>query len=124
MKYYHLKYRLKMSHSVDNIKEHAHKHVLETEFYLKPVDESNMFAEFKDIETNINDKLNVYQNRYLNEYPEFGADASLEHTGETIYGMISDNLLDKNWKLVCFEISENPLRVYIIRDDAFDMRCI
>ena len=98
-----------MSHSVDNIKEHAHKHVLETEFYLKPVDES---------------KLNVYQNRYLNEYPEFGADASLEHTGEAIYGMISDNLLDKNWKLVCFEISENPLRVYIIRDDAFDMRCI
>ena len=124
MKYYHLKYRLRMSHSVDNQKEHRHKHVLEIEFFLKPDDETSMFTEFNSIEKYIDGSLDIYQDQYLNDYPEFGADASLEHTGETVYRLIADRLSDEKWRIVCFEISENPLRVYIIKDEDFNMRCI
>ena len=124
MRYYHLKYRLRMSHSVDNQREHMHKHVMEIEFFLMPKDEASMFTEFNSIEKLIFGSLDVYQEAYLNDYPEFGEDASMEHTGETIYRLITERLTDREWEVVCFEISENPLRVYIIKNEDFNMRCI
>ncbi len=124
MKYYHLKYRLKMSHSADNNPKHQHQHVLEIEFFLRPGNVDSMFTEFNAIEKYINETLDVYQDKYFNDLPEFGEDASLEHTGETVYEMITRRLEDQNWDVVCFEISENPLRVYVIKHEDYNMRCI
>ena len=121
MKAYHIKYRLNMSHSADNDIRHRHKHILDIEMYVTT---STSFQEFRSIEKNMSEVLNRYQNRYLNDLPEFGADASLEHTGEAIYTMLCEEVEKHSWHICCFEISETPLRVYIIRDEDFTTRCI
>ncbi len=124
MKIYHFKYRLGMSHSADNDREHMHKHVLEIEMYITPEDEGASFNEFDSIEKYMERVLGDLQGKYLNDIPIFGEDASLEHTGETIYKLLCDEVEKYKWHMCCFEISETPLRVYIIKDENFNTRCI
>ena len=124
MKAYHLKYRLSMSHSADNKEEHRHTHVLEIEIFVKPHDKDRIFSDFRSIEIHMNEVLDGFQGKYLNDIEIFGADASLEHTGETIYRLLSDEVERNKWHFCCLEISETPLRVYIIRDEDFNTRCI
>lgn len=63
--------------------------------------------------------LDPYQNQYLNEFPEFGGDTSIEHLGEVFYEKVKDALEKKQWKFARFEISETPLRIYAIVEEEF-----
>lgn len=121
-RYYRLKYRLAMRHSADNNREHEHSHVLEIEAYAFPMMEN--FQEFNDIEKHIDACLDRFQNRYLNELPEFDGDASLENTGEVLFPILKEELRENDWDLQRFEISETPLRVYIITKSSFRRRCL
>lgn len=121
-KYYRLKYRLTIRHSADNNIDHEHSHVLEIEAYTFPMMEN--FQEFNNIEKHVDDCLSRYQNKYLNDLPEFQKDASLENTGEVLFPLLRAQLKENGWDLRRFEISETPLRVYIITQDSFQRRCL
>ena len=121
-KYYRLKYRLNIRHSADNNREHEHSHVLEIEAYAFPLMEN--FQEFNYIERHVDDCLDRFQNQYLNDLPEFAGDASLENTGEVLFPLLREELHRNDWDLQRFEISETPLRVYIISKDTFRRRCL
>ena len=121
-KYYRLKYRLAISHSADNNIDHEHSHVLEIEAYTFPMMEN--FQEFNDIEKHVDTCLSRFQNQYLNDLPEFHGDASLENTGEVLFPLLRQTLMQNSWDLRRFEISETPLRVYIITQDSFRRRCL
>ncbi len=121
-KYYRLKYRLTIRHSADNNRDHEHSHVLEIEVFAFPMMEN--FQEFNNIEKHVDDCLSRFQNQYLNDLPEFQGDASLENTGEVLFPLLRAELRRSNWNLRRFEISETPLRVYIITQDSFQRRCL
>lgn len=120
--YYRLKYRLTIRHSADNNREHEHSHVLEIEAYAFPLMEN--FQEFNYIEKHVDRCLGRFQNEYLNDLEEFGGDASLENTGEVLFPLLREELKKNDWDLRRFEISETPLRVYIISKDSFRRRCL
>lgn len=117
MKYYKLKYRLNMSHSANNQREMEHHHVLEIELYAYPQGEN--FVEFGDMEHFVCGCLDRYQNQYLNDCPEFEGDVSLENIGEVLYRELEENFTLHNWNFDRFEISETPLRIYIITKSTY-----
>lgn len=112
MKNYHLKYRLNISHSVDSDRSKEHNHIFEIEVYAYPEDDT--FVEFSDMEKLVEDVLSKYQKRYLNDMPEFEGDTSVENVGEVLYGSLSKHFEDMRWNFKRMEISETPLRVYVI----------
>ena len=52
--------------------------------------------------------------KYLNDMPEFDGDTSVENVGEVLYARLSKHFEDRHWKFSRMEISETPLRVYVI----------
>ena len=112
MKYYKLKYRLSITHSADNNKEHKHNHVLEGEIFAEP--SADNFVEFSDMEDMVNKTLEIYQNQYLNSLEEFAGDANIENVGEVFWRKLVKVFYKNGWKLIRLEIGENPLRVYAV----------
>lgn len=121
MKYYRLKYRLSMSHSATNSRENEHNHVLEIELFAYP--RENVFMEFGDMERFVSGCLDCYQNHYLNDFPEFHGDTSLENVGEVLYLKLENVFEEHSWDFERFEISETPLRVYIITRSTYQKGC-
>ena len=58
--------------------------------------------------------LGHYENRYLNDMPEFGGDASIEQIGNRLFADIKDRLDFNHVDMERLEIGENPLRTYIV----------
>ncbi len=117
MKYHRLKYRLCMQLSFDVQIEHKHHHLIEIEIVARLIAED--FLEFDSMDSILKQVLDPYQNQYLNEFPEFGGDTSIEHLGEVFYEKVKDALEKKQWKFARFEISETPLRIYAIVEEEF-----
>lgn len=112
MRYYKLKYRISITHSADNNEEHKHNHVLEGEIFAKPAGDD--FIEFSSMEDMVNETLNIYQNKYLNELEEFHGDANIENIGEIFWKRLDIVFEHNGWNLIRLEIGENPLRVYAV----------
>ena len=121
MKCYRLKYRLTMSHSATNRRENEHNHVLEIEIFAYP--QMNRFVEFGEMEEIVSQCLDGYQNRYLNDMEEFCGDTSLENKGEILYLKLEKAFLVQGWTVERFEISETPLRVYVITKNTYQRGC-
>ncbi|MCI9446617.1 MAG: hypothetical protein HFH36_04330 [Lachnospiraceae bacterium] len=117
MKYHRLKYRLSMQHSFDGQPEHKHHHLIEIEIVARQMSED--FLEFAGMDSILKQVLDAYQYQYLNEFPEFGGDTSIEHLGEVFYVKVKDALEEAHWQFARFEISETPLRVYAIVAEDF-----
>lgn len=117
MKYYRLKYRLNMSHSATNRRADEHHHVLEIELYAYP--KGRDFVEFGEMERLVTECLEIYQNQYFNDMADFDGDVSLEHIGEVLYRKLAENFGKQQWSFDRFEISETPLRVYVITKSIY-----
>ena len=77
------------------------------------------FLEFASMNSILEEVFGPYQYKYLNEYPEFEGDTSIEHLGEVFYGKVKHALEEQHWKFARFEISETPLRIYAIVEETF-----
>lgn len=106
-----------MQHSFDGQAEHKHHHLIEIEIVARQMSED--FLEFADMDSILKQVLDPYQYQYLNEFPEFGGDTSIEHLGEVFYRKVKDALEGQHWQFARFEISETPLRVYAIVEEEF-----
>ena len=117
MKYHRMKYRLCMQHSFDGSVEHKHHHMIEIEIVARQT--AGDFLEFASMDTVLEEVFGPYQHQYLNEFPEFGGDTSMEHLGEVFYRKVKASLEEQHWKFARFEISETPLRVYAVSEEIF-----
>ncbi len=115
MRYHRLKHRLSMQHSFDGQAKHRHHHLIEIEIVARQMSED--FLEFADMDSILKQVLAPYQYQYLNEFPEFGGDTSIEHLGEVFYMKVKEALERQHWQFARFEISETPLRVYAIVEE-------
>ena len=120
MRYYRLKHRLCMQHSFDNKKEHKHNHVIEIGTVSGFSDSEDDFGEVRKMEMLMEQILEPYQFQYLNDYPEFHGDLSIENIGEVINERLWPEYEKSGWSLQRFEISETPLRVYAIVEGSHE----
>ena len=116
MKCYKIKYRLGITHSVDNNEKNKHNHILEGEIFAKPSDDD--FVEFSDMENMVNETLEEYKNKYLEE---FNGDANIENVGEVFWKKLFMVFEKNGWALIRLEIGENPLRIYSVSTEEIRM---
>ena len=117
MRYHRLKYRLCMQHSFDRQIDNKHHHLIEIEIAARQISED--FMEFASMDSILKEVFDQYQHQYLNDFPEFRGNTSIEHMGEVFYRKVKDALEKQHWKFARFEISETPLRVYAIVEETF-----
>lgn len=117
MKYHCLKYRLCMQHSFDGDISNKHSHLIEIKIAARQMTEE--FLEFASMDSILEQVFGPYQYQYLNEFPEFEGDTSIEHLGEVFYLKIKYALEEQHWRFARFEISETPLRVYAIGEELY-----
>jgi 6-pyruvoyl tetrahydropterin synthase-like protein len=103
-----------ISHSSDHNREHSHLHTVEVAAYVRYRDENAELVRFGDAEILIESCLEPYKECYLNDMENFQQDASMEHLGEVFFFLLDGKLNENDMFLEKFEISETPLRTYII----------
>ena len=112
---YRFKFYLNARHRViiDNNQSRIHPHTWEFVFHIKHG--CNNFIQFDIIEKEIEEYLDMFKGKYLNDIEPFDRiEPLMENIGEVIYRQIIGILQDKGWELEKLEISENPTRTYII----------
>ena len=106
-----------MQHSFDGRIDNKHHHLIEIEIAARQISED--FMEFASMDSILKEVFDQYQHQYLNDFPEFKGNTSIEHMGEVFYCKVKDALEKQHWKFARFEISETPLRVYAIVEETF-----
>ena len=80
--------------------------------YLNKTDDR--FQRFSVIEHKLHGYLNTYAGVYLNDFPIFSGDTSIENIGEVFFSEISALVAEDGQTLMRLEIGETPLRCYVI----------
>ena len=118
----HKKYKLKsfiaIKHSFDGDLSHIHAHTIEISCSINS--ETNDIIDYKTVENTIQECLDKYENRYLNDMEEFAKSATIERLGEVLCFEIDSELKKIGYYMDRFEIGETPLRVYVITDELRD----
>lgn len=114
MKTYCFRTCISISHSNDNNKEEAHIHTVEIAAFVRTNDEQEALKKFDDTESLIDACLEPYQECYLNDMEGFEENVSIEYLGERLFNKLDAMLSDNNMYMERFEISETPLRTYIL----------
>ncbi len=112
-KQYKYKFYLNMNHSVEmgGTRGAIHSHTWEISMGISMKDDG--FVRFSDIEKRINEMLDVYQDKYLNEIPPFDKmNPTLENMCDYLFELISNEIRKSGWILLIMEMSETPSRVY------------
>jgi len=112
-KQYKYKFYLNMNHSVEmgGKMGAVHPHTWEISMGIALPNEE--FIRFSDIEQRVNQILDVYQDKYLNEIPPFTSmNPTLENMCNYMFEKLSKELKERGWLLLIMEISETPSRVY------------
>lgn len=117
MTYYQYKYKfyLNLNHSITiNGKQgEVHPHTWELMVDMATTDEQ--FREFSQIEKKLEQLLEKYQDRYINNIEPFQQiNPTIENAGEVFALEIRKSIEEEGWMLLSFEISETPSRTYII----------
>ena len=68
----------------------------------------------KGAEQSAKEVLDIYRNKFLNEFEEFGNNTTIENVGEVLFKKLYPLFKEKHRDIIRFEISETPLRVYAI----------
>ncbi|MBU3830112.1 MAG: 6-carboxytetrahydropterin synthase [Candidatus Limosilactobacillus merdavium] len=88
-----------------------HPHTFEIVCYIK----SKGFVAFEEMENNINQILNQLNNHYLNELDAFKEkNPTLENISRLLFKVIGINLESIRCNLVRIEVSESPVRSFVI----------
>ncbi len=105
---------ISITHSNDYKKENAHGHTVEIAAFLRLDNEVLDVHKFGDTEVKIETYLAPYQECYLNEMEGFEKNVSLEYLGEVLFSTLEDRFFGSTISMERLEISETPLRTYII----------
>ena len=90
-----------------------HSHTWELEVSMHPV--YNELVQFREAEQVIQDYLERFQDKYLNEMPPFDRlNPSIENFLDYVAGDIDRSMREKDWEVKELRISENPTRGYAI----------
>lgn len=114
MKTYCIRRCISICHSNSGDKAHKHIHTIEIAAYIKNMEGQFQVIRFEEIENMLDSGLALYQNEYLNDMKGFEENVSIEHLGEILFYRLDEVLNDKGLFMEKFEISETPLRTYII----------
>jgi 6-pyruvoyl tetrahydropterin synthase-like protein len=117
-KRYKLKRFIAIQHSFDGNTQNVHAHTLEINCTIK-TDTAEMI-DYRKVETLIQECLDKYENKYLNDFEAFKENATIERLGEVLCYEIDDALKEIGYGMDHFEIGETPLRVYVITDELRD----
>jgi 6-pyruvoyltetrahydropterin/6-carboxytetrahydropterin synthase len=121
--YYKFKFYLNASHSIYINGNQGKKHPHTWEITMHMLKMKNEFIEFSYIETQIEEVLFVYQDKFLNDIQPFNTiNPTLENIAIYLKDEICNLLNRENWILLYFEVSETPTRSYIInlKKEQFD----
>lgn len=111
-----LKYRLNAKHSLSGEAGSIHSHTFEISLYIEQYKKSAEY-DLLSIDKTIDKFLFDYQNRYLNDIAPFDElEPSIENMGNIFYEGIKVVLNNEHLNLVQLEISETPLRVYLVSE--------
>ncbi|MBE5965143.1 MAG: hypothetical protein E7252_09560 [Lachnospira sp.] len=114
MKKYCIRKCIPISHSNDDVREHAHTHTVEVSIYTRLKDTPNEISEIQRLEKLIEDCLAPYYECYLNDKPGFENDTSIERLGDMIFYDIDEAFKNIAIDMEKLEIGETPLRTYIL----------
>ena len=117
-KRYKLKQFLAIQHSFDGNTENIHAHTIAINCSIKAYTED--IIDYRKVENVIKKCIDKYENKYLNDLPEFKDSATIEKLGEVLCFEIDDELKKTGYEMDRFEIGETPLRVYVITDELRD----
>jgi len=112
-KQYKYKFYLNMNHSVEMEGKRGAIHPHTWEISMGIALAQKEFIRFSDIEKKINEILDRYQDKYLNDVPPFTSmNPTLENMCNYLFEKISKEIKASGWILLIMEISETPSRVY------------
>ena len=113
---YKLKYRLNARHSFNGVKEKIHPHTFEISLYIEQIQVKTLVA-YATIDKIVELFLLEYQNQYLNDVSTFiKIEPTIENIGNIFYEALKVILREEQFNLLQLEISETPLRIYLISD--------
>lgn len=118
MKTYCFRTCISISHSNDDNREHAHIHTVEIAAYVRANETQTDLRKFDDTEVLIEACLEPYQECYLNDMEGFEENVNMEYLGETLFYKLDEKLSENGMYMERFEISETPLRTYILTRTA------
>lgn len=110
---YRLTFFINATHMVvmDGKSSSIHPHTFEINCFIK----SQKIIAFEIMEDNINQILNQLNNQYLNKLEAFqNTVPTLENLTRLLYRAISANLKSVGCRLVKIEVSESPVRTFMI----------
>lgn len=107
-------YRINIEHNLDNAKGSRHGHTLEIILIIEhPA--AAFFLSYPELDETVHHYLDEYDAKYLNEMKRFDSlPPTLENLGDILFEELNLLLRAKGLHLIALEISETPLRVYIV----------
>lgn len=115
-KQYKFKFYLNMNHFIMNHKGlpgEVHPHTWE--IMISVVSDNNEMTPFFNIERKMDELMNKYQDKLLNDCEPFDTlIPTVENAARYFFRMIQDAIMKEGWILLMLELSETPTRSYVI----------
>ncbi|MDD5949675.1 MAG: 6-carboxytetrahydropterin synthase [Lachnospiraceae bacterium] len=112
---YRFKFYLNASHAIVIGGHFGERHPHTWEIAITVLKYRENFVEFGEVEKRIEEFLEPYQNRMLNEVPPFDTiNPTLENVCENFKDRLKELLNGLGWVLLKVEMSETPTRTYVI----------
>ena len=117
---YKFKFYLNASHAIyiDGSMGERHPHTWEITIHV--LKEKQEFIQFSNLEKKIENWMNNYQDKFLNEVPPFDMiNPTMENCCDYFKDNLKEILQSEGWTLLNIEMSETPTRSYVV--NLFDM---
>ena len=112
---YKYKFYLNLNHSIYINEKQGEIHPHTWEIVVDIATSDSRFKEFSLIEKKLEQLLEKYQDKYINDIGLFEkVNPTIENAAEIFSEEIRKSIEEAGWLLLTFEISETPSRVYII----------
>lgn len=112
---YKYKFYLNLNHSIYINEKQGEIHPHTWEIVVDIATSDSRFKEFSLIEKKLEQLLEQYQDKYINDIGSFeNVNPTIENAAEIFSAEIRKSIEEAGWILLTFEISETPSRVYII----------
>lgn len=117
MKYrqYKFKFYLNASHAINIDGKQGQVHPHTWEIALHTIKISDGFIQFNVLESKIEQFLDAYQDKVLNEVPPFDVvNPTLENCCKFFAKQLQNTLHEEGWLLLMIEMSETPTRTFVV----------
>lgn len=113
-RWYENSYRINIEHNLGDGAGDRHSHTLELTLMIEHPS-TDIVLSYPKLDETVHHYLEEYDKKYLNELVKFtGLLPTVEHLGDLFFEELRTVLQGKGLALTTLEISETPLRVYII----------